>query len=197
MAQQNLQTIVSIGGHVDNSFGVIGDHLIGLGSQLDMISQKVLDLGKESVDKYVNYDDLMREVKAVGEFTSAEIDSLDKINSQIAKTTIYANLQAAEAEVLMGQYGMMIPEIKEMLPSTLDLAMAGNIAVADSIDYLYSSLKSLHLGVEYAEVLTDQMAKTAAIGATDVDTARRFSDPAWQRRADVQRRQCRNPCDPV
>ena len=170
MAQQNLQTIVSIGGRVDNSFGMIGEALIGMGSQIDMISQKILDFGKESVQKYVNYDDLMREVKAVGEFTNAEITSLDKINSEIAKTTIYANTQAAEAEVLMGQYGMIIPEIKEMLPSTLELAMAGNLSIADSIDYLYSSLKSLGLGVEYARELHDQMAKTAAIGATDIDT---------------------------
>ena len=76
MAQQNLQTIVSIGGRVDNTFGMIGESLIGLGSQIDMISQKIIDFGKESVQEYVNYDDLMREVKAVGEFTDAEIASL-------------------------------------------------------------------------------------------------------------------------
>ena len=170
MAQQTLQTIVSIGGRVDNTFGQIGESLIGLGSQIDMISQKLINIGKESVDTYVNYDDLMREVKAVGEFTDVEIASLDAINSEIAKTTVYSNLQAAEAEVLMGQYGMMIPEIKAMLPSVLELAMAGNISIANSIDYLYSSLMSLGEGVGYSSTLTDQMAKTAAIGATDIDT---------------------------
>ena len=72
--------------------------------------------------------------------------------------------------MLMGQYGMIIPEIKQMLPSTLELAMAGNLSIANSIDYLYSTLKSLGLGMEYADELTDQMAKTAAIGATDIDT---------------------------
>lgn len=170
MGQQTLQTVVTISGQVDNTFGQIGGALIGLGSQIDMVSQKVIDFGKESVERYIAYDDLMREVKAVGEFSDAEIAALDKINSEIARTTVYSNQQAAEAEVIMGQYGMQIADIQAMLPSTLNLAMAGNIEISNSIDYLYSSLMSLGQGVDYADELTDQMAKTAAIGATDVDT---------------------------
>ncbi len=170
MAQQTLHTVVSIGGHVDNTFGQIGDALINLGSQANLISQKIIGFGKESVQTYIDYDDLMRQVQAVGEFTDAEIKALDEINSEIAKTSVYSNQQAAEAEVIMGQYGMSIADIKTMLPSVLDLAMAGNIEVKDSIDYLYSSLMSLGKGTDYAGTLTDQMAKTAAIGATDVDT---------------------------
>lgn len=170
MAQQTLHTVVTLGGHVDNSFGKIGDALVNIGSQVNLVSQKIIGFGKDSVETYVKYDDLMREVQAVGEFTNAEVKALDEINSEIAKTSVYSNIQAAEAEVIMGQYGMGIADIKSMLPDVLDLAMAGNIEIKDSIDYLYSSLMSLGEGVGYAGVLTDQMAKTAAIGATDVDT---------------------------
>ncbi|MDD3881887.1 MAG: phage tail tape measure protein [Eubacteriales bacterium] len=170
MAQQTLHTVVTLGGHVDNSFGKIGDALFNMGSQVNLLSQKIIGFGKDSVETYVKYDDLMREVQAVGEFSDAEVKALDEINREIAKTTVYSNTQAAEAEVIMGQYGMSIADIKAMLPSVLDLAMAGNIEIKDSIDYLYSSLMSLGEGVDYAGVLTDQMAKTAAIGATDVDT---------------------------
>ena len=172
MAQQTLQTIIAIGGRIDNSFGMLGNQLMLLGSQIDAISQKLLDFGNESLEVYVDYDDLMREVKAVGEFTDAQIKSLKKINSEIVKKpdNIYSNLQLAEAEVLMGQYGMTVEEIKTLLPDVLELAMAGNLSIADSVDYLYSSLKSLGEGFDYANVYTDQMAKTAAIGATDIDT---------------------------
>ena len=71
MAQQKLQTIITIGGNVDNTFGTIGNALIGLGGQIDMISQKIIEFGKESIEKYVNYDDLMREVKAFRRIPSA------------------------------------------------------------------------------------------------------------------------------
>lgn len=170
MAQQTLHTVVSIGGSVDSTFGRIGDKLINLGAQANLVSQKIINFGKDSVQTFVDYDDLMRQVQAVGEFSDVEIKALDEINSHIAKTSVYSNKQAAEAEVIMGQYGMSIADIQTMLPSVLDLAMAGNIEVKDSIDYLYSSLMSLGKGTDYAETLTDQMAKTAAIGATDVDT---------------------------
>lgn len=170
MGQQTLQTIIAISGRVDNSFGQIGEALIGLGSQIDGISQKIIDFGKESVETYVKYDDAMRETQAVGGYTAAEMEKLDALNRQIAQTTTYSNLQSANAMVLIAQAGMGVEDTYSLLPSVLDLAMAGNLDLADSVDYLLSSLTSMGYGMEYASTLTDQMAKTAAIGMTDIDT---------------------------
>lgn len=170
MGQQTLQTIIAISGRVDNSFGQIGEALIGLGSQIDGISQKIIDFGKESVETYVKYDDAMRETQAVGGYTAAEMEKLDALNRQIAQTTTYSNLQSANAMVLIAQAGMDVEDTYSLLPSVLDLAMAGNLDLADSVDYLLSSLTSMGYGMEYASTLTDQMAKTAAIGMTDIDT---------------------------
>lgn len=170
MGQQTLRTVITIGGSVDNSFGVIGDTLMGLGSQIDGLSRKIIDFGKDGVEEFINYDDLMREVKAVGEFTEGEMKALDAINTQIARTSIYTNKQAAEAEVFLGQLGLSVQEIKTLLPDVLELAQAGHLSIADSADYLYSSIKSLGLAIEDSDELTDMMAKTAAVGATDIDT---------------------------
>ena len=60
MGQQTLQTIISISGRVDNSFGAIGDALINVGNHIDALSQKMIDFGKDSVQEYVQYDDVMR-----------------------------------------------------------------------------------------------------------------------------------------
>ncbi len=170
MGQQTLRTVITIGGRVDNSFGMIGETLMGLGSQIDGLSRKIIDFGKDSVEEFIDYDDLMREVKAVGEFTEGEMKALDAINTQIARTSIYSNKQAAEAEVFLGQLGLSVQEIKTLLPDVLELAQAGHLSIADSADYLYSSIKSLGLAIEDSDELTDMMAKTAAVGATDIDT---------------------------
>ncbi|MCE5344523.1 MAG: phage tail tape measure protein, partial [Eubacteriales bacterium] len=170
MGQQELRTVITIGGNVDNSFSRIGSALLGLGSMVDMVSQKVITFGKESVEEYVNYDDLMREVKAVGEFSSAEIAVLDSLNTQIAQTTTYSNTQAAQAEVLLGQLGLTTQQIQTLMPNVLNLAMDGNLDLADSVSYLYSVLKGTGTGLEDSDTLVDQMAKTASIGATDIDT---------------------------
>lgn len=170
MGQQVLRTVITIGGNVDNSFGRVGTALLNLGSQIDQLSDKLIDIGRASIDSFVEYDDLMRETQAVGGYTAAEIKKLDALNREIAQTSTYSNIQSAEAMVLIAQAGKDVEDTYELLPSVLDLAMAGNLDMADSVDYLLSSLTALDEGMEHAGVLTDQMAKTAALGMTDIDT---------------------------
>lgn len=170
MAQQKLQTIITIGGNVDNTFGTIGNALIGLGGQIDMISQKIIEFGKESIEKYVNYDDLMREVKALGEYSDAEIKAFDAYNKQIAQSSRHTMEAAASAEGLIAQLGLGIEETKALLPSVLDLSVAAKTDTATALDYLYYTLNAFDLELTDAEMLADQMSKTAAIGATEIDT---------------------------
>lgn len=170
MAQQQLRTVVTIGGHVDNTFSTIGDSLTALGSQIDQVSQKIINFGKDSVETYVQYDDAMRETQAVGGYTTREMERLDALNRQIAQTSTYTNLQSANAMVLIAQAGLEIADVEALLPETLDLAMAGNLDLADSVDYLISSIQALGYEMDYADELVDQMAKTASIGMTDIDT---------------------------
>ena len=170
MGQQTLRTVITIGGNVDNTFDRIGSALIDLGNEVDRISQKIFDFGRDSLGTYMEYDDLMREVKAVGDYTSHEIQLLDELNREIAQTSTYSNIESANAMVLIAQAGKDVEDTYALLPSVLDLAMAGNIDLADSVDYLLSSLTAMNQGMEYADELTDQMAKTASIGMTDIDT---------------------------
>ena len=167
---QELKTVIVLGGRVDNSFTELGDKLITMGSQIEAISRPMREFLKDSVKRYADYDDLMREAQAVGEFSNAEMKALDDLNREVAKATIFSREEAAQAEVFMGQLGLTTKEIGDLLPSVLRLSQAGNLDLADSVNYLYSSIMSLNLGMDDAQVLTDMMAKTAAIGATDVDT---------------------------
>lgn len=170
MAQQTLQTVITLSGRIDNSFGQIGEVLTSLGTQINNLSRDIINFGKESVETYASYDDTMREAQAVGGYTTEEMEKLDALNREIAQTSTYTNLQSADAMVLIAQAGLDVNDIYSLLPSVLDLAMAGNLDLADSVDYLLSSLTSMGKGMEYAETLTDQMAKTASIGMTDIDT---------------------------
>lgn len=168
--QQTLHTIISIGGRVDNSFGRLGEELIVLGSQIDQISQKAITFGKESLKTYASYDDAMREAQAAGKFTAAEMERLDKLNRQIAQTSIYSNTEAANAMADLVKRGYELTEVEAMLPSVLDLAMAGNLELADSVDYLGTTLKALKEDAGYADDLADMMTVASDISASDIDT---------------------------
>ena len=140
MAQQTLQTVITLSGRIDNSFGQIGEVLTSLGTQINNLSRDIINFGKESVETYASYDDTMREAQAVGGYTTEEMEKLDALNREIAQTSTYTNLQSADAMVLIAQAGLDVNDIYSLLPSVLDLAMAGNLDLADSVDYLLSCL---------------------------------------------------------
>ena len=170
MAQQMLQTIITLSGQVDNSFGNIGTALINVGNHVDALSQKIINFGKESVEEYVEYDDVMREVQALGEYDNKTMSILNDYNKTIAQTSKYTMEQAAQAEVMMAQLGLNMNQTKTLMPTVMNLATAANIDLADSLDYLYYTLNALGMPMEYANTLSDQMSKTAALSAADIDT---------------------------
>lgn len=170
MGQQILQTVVALSGRVDNSFGQIGEALLGVGSQIDALSQQIINFGKESVEEYVDYDDIMREVQALGEYDDKTMRVLNEYNKSIAQTSKYTMEQAAQAEVMMAQLGLNMDQTKTLMPTVMNLATAANIDLADSLDYLYYTLNALGMPMEYANTLSDQMSKAAAISAADIDT---------------------------
>lgn len=170
MGQQTLQTIITLSGRVDNTFGNIGAALINVGNHIDALSQKIIDFGKESVEEYVEYDDVMREVQALGEYDDKTMRVLNEYNKTIAQSSKYTMDQAAQAEVMMAQLGLNMEQTKTLMPTVMNLATAANIDLADSLDYLYYTLNALGMPMEYANTLSDQMSKTAAISAADIDT---------------------------
>lgn len=170
MAQQTLQTVIALSGRVDNSFGNIGNALINVGNHIDRLSRKIIEFGKESVEEYINYDDVMREVQALGEYNQSTMKELDAYNKSIAQSSKYTMEQAAGAEKLMAQLGLNVDQTKLLMPSVMNLATAANIELADSLDYLFYSINSLGMPMNEVNVLSDQMAKTAAISAADIDT---------------------------
>lgn len=170
MGQQTLQTIITLSGRVDNTFGNIGAALINVGNHIDALSQKIINFGKESVEEYVEYDDIMREVQALGEYDDKTMRILNDYNKTIAQSSKYTMDQAAQAEVMMAQLGLNMEQTKTLMPTVMNLATAANIDLADSLDYLYYTLNALGMPMEHANTLSDQMAKTAAISAADIDT---------------------------
>ena len=175
--QQQLSSVITIGGNVDASFGSLakaldkcGDTLLNLGNWINPVSQKVIGFGKESVNTFVDYDDMLRKIKATGELTDKELKAIDNATRQIGKTTKFSAIDASEAALLLTQVGLGYEEVISLLPDVLTMAQAGDLSIATSADYLYSTLKNMGIGIGDSDVLIDQMAKTASKGSTDMDT---------------------------
>ena len=56
MAQKQLSMHIVLGGKVDNTVGEIGQALVNMGYQIDGISRKLIDFGKESLGVYKDFE---------------------------------------------------------------------------------------------------------------------------------------------
>ena len=99
--QQTLQTVITLSGKVDNEFGNIGEALLNIGNHVDALSQKIINFGKQDIRKFINYDDVMREVQALGDYTSSQRAQMDAYNQMIAQDSRFTMQQAAQADILV------------------------------------------------------------------------------------------------
>ena len=175
MAQQVLQTVVTLSGKVDNTFGQIGQSLIALGSQVDGLSQKLLELGKAGIETYRGYEDgiletrsvLARQYSSSGELNKA-MKSLEENAQHWASTTIFHTNDVADAMAAAAHAGWDYDKILAGMPASMLIAQAGNMDLTDSVDMLAKMLASTNTSFSQSERFIDQWARTADLVATDI-----------------------------
>lgn len=175
MGQQTLQTIIAISGRVDNSFGQIGEALIGLGSQIDGISQKIIDFGKESVNIYRDYEDGILETRSTlstlysnSSDLDRAMDSLEDHAQKWAASTIFHTDDVADAMATAAHAGWNYDRIILGIPSSMLIAQAGSMKLTQSVDYLAKMLASTNTDFQESERFIDQWARAADLVATDI-----------------------------
>ena len=77
---KKLEAQVVLMGQIDQSFTTIGDKLNTLGGQIQsigfgisLLSAPIIGYGKSVLDAYKDYDNAIREIQAVGEYTNQEM----------------------------------------------------------------------------------------------------------------------------
>ena len=76
--------------------------------------------------------------------------------------------ECAEALNYLALAGYDTQQMCDTLPTVLNLAAAGDIALADASDMVTDAMSALGMGVDEAETMVDQMAKTASTTNTSV-----------------------------
>ncbi len=104
-----------------------------------------------------------------GEDMTGVFADLRDFAQEMGSTTAFSATQASDALNYMALAGYDATTSMTVLPSVLDLAAAGGIGLADASDMVTDALSALGKGSDYAEILVDQMAKTAASSNTSVE----------------------------
>lgn len=160
-------------------FKTVGDNISSAGQKLLPVTAGVTALGTASVTTAANFESSMSQVQATMGITK---DSMSKVNGQSVNTmdtlsklakkmgaeTAFSASECAEALNYLALAGYDTQQMCDTLPTVLNLAAAGDIALADASDMVTDAMSALGMGVDEAETMVDQMAKTASTTNTSV-----------------------------
>lgn len=188
MAQRELKAGIVLGGRVDGSVNSIGaklDELAGKadllgekwlrqGAQIDQVGRQIINLGKQSVTVYRNYEDGILETRSVlqGVYGNNELnkvmESLEKHAQKWAASTIFHTDDVADAMATAAHAGWDYEEILSGLPSAMLAAQAGGMELTQTVDYLAKMLAATNTPFSESERLIDEWARAADLVATDI-----------------------------
>ena len=157
----------------------VGDNISSAGQKLLPVTAGVTALGTASVTTAANFESSMSQVQAIMGITKDAMstvngqsvntmDTLSKLAKKMGAETAFSASECAEALNYLALAGYDTQQMCDTLPTVLNLAAAGNIALADASDMVTDAMSALGMGVDEAETMVDQMAKTASTTNTSV-----------------------------
>ena len=96
------------------------------------------------------------------------MDTLSKLAKKMGAETAFSASECAEALNYLALAGYDTQQMCDTLPTVLNLAAAGDIDLASASDMVTDAMSALGMGVNEAETMVDQMAKTASSTNTSV-----------------------------
>ena len=129
MAKQ-LEAQIVLMGKIDQSFTQIGDRLTSLGNQIQsigfgisLLSAPIIGYGKSVLDVYKDYDNAIREIQAVGNYTDQEMQLVIANAREYGAQTRYSSTDAAQAMITVTQAGYGLEEMFDAMPAVLRAAI--------------------------------------------------------------------------
>jgi len=148
--------------------GTLGTFGVGLGAAA--IAMKGIQIGKDAVNKVLEFEAGMSRVQAI---TNASDDSIQKLTQSakdFGRTSVFSATQVTEAMVALGQAGLTDTEIMDALDGTLNLAAAGNIELSEAADIATNVMGGFGLQASDTGMIMDQLAKISTSSNTTISS---------------------------
>ena len=156
----------------------LGNQVEAVGLQVDGVSRKLIDLGKDSLRTYGEYEQNMRDAEAAfktGSYAgaTAEVDrfmgKLGEAAQHWASTTRFTTADVSNSISLAAHAGLDYAEIMEQIPAAMTLAQAGSLDLSTAFTYVSKGMAATGTEMENTTVFIDQLVRSANLAHTNVD----------------------------
>jgi len=158
----------------------VGDTISGVGKKMMPVTLGITALGTAAVSTAANFESAMSQVQATMGITKDSMsevdgqsvntmDTLTALAKEMGETTAFSATECAEALNYLALAGYDTQEMVDTLPTVLNLAAAGGMELATASDMVTDAMSALGMETSDADVMVDQMAKTASSTNTSVE----------------------------
>jgi TP901 family phage tail tape measure protein len=172
---KQLEAQIVLMGKIDQSFTQIGDRLTSLGNQIQsigfaisLLSAPIIGYGKSVLDVYKDYDNAIREIQAVGNYTDQEMQLVIANAREYGAQTRYSSTDAAQAMITVTQAGYGLEEMFDAMPAVLRAAIIGGQDLHTTAEQIVKSMTAAGIKSGDAMEYIDSMAAVASASTTDV-----------------------------
>lgn len=120
------------------------------------------------VSQTAEFEQSLLGIQAVSGATADQMKSLETQARQLGATTVFSAKQAADAQGFLARAGFEVNEILGATPGILELAVAGEMDLAQAADIASNVLAGMRLEVDQLNRVNDVLAATAASANTNV-----------------------------
>lgn len=158
----------SLGGIVDGLTDKFENLLI---NGIKAVAEGVKALATNAFESGITFESAMSQVVATMglEKASEDYEKLSEIAKKYGAETKFTATQAAEALNYLALAGYKTDEAIELLPTVLNLAIAGGMDLASASDMVTDAMSALGLEMDEATRFTDELARTAQNSNTSVE----------------------------
>lgn len=147
----------------------VGGAVAEVGAGMIGLAAPVMGIGAGILQTAGEFEAAMNRVAAAAPASESEMAQLEAAAREMGTTTEFSSAQAAEALENLRLAGMDTQQSIAALPTTLNLAAAGSLELADAAAYSSTILTSFGLQAEDLESVSDSLVATASNYNTSVE----------------------------
>lgn len=158
----------------------VGDNISSAGKKLLPVTAAVTGLGTAAVTTAANFESSMSQVQATMGITKGAMsevdgqsvntmDTLSALAKKMGAETAFSASECAGALNYLALAGYDTQQMCDTLPTVLNLAAAGGFDLATASDMVTDAMSALGMETSEADMMVDQMAKTASSTNTSVE----------------------------
>lgn len=177
MGKKSLQSTITLYGNVDGSFSKLantvakfGNQVSAVGTTMSWLSVPLIAAGKQVTQLYTDYDNAKLWVQSLQDYSDKTMEKIEGVARQYGKTTRFTAAQTMEAIGEITQAGLGYSDMVDVLPNVLNMAVAGNIELADSASLLISNMYATGTSFKDSTAYLDMLTTAANESNTDIDS---------------------------